>query len=108
MLLEYLDIIGAEIPSEKFFDIDGIQYLFRIRNNEHFLNSENLTCEIFDGEGRLVYANKIVYGVNFLFVPQFKTKIIALNVEKLAGLSNSDYVNETTLGETVLLVTDIR
>lgn len=107
MIVEFLDIAGDEIPAEKYFEIDGTTYLFRIRKNEKFLESENLTCEIFDLEGKLIYANKLVYGQNYLFAPHFKTKIIPLNIEKLSGISDNADLNEKTLGIITVLATGI-
>ena len=102
-----LDVSAAEFPVDKTFTFDGTQYLLRFRKNKF----TGYSVEIYTDDGAtFLYANKIVYGENLIDCPvvaPFSDKIIPLCVSLLTSDTGTTDIDDSTLGDKILLITDI-
>lgn len=104
---EYLDLSGAQSPVNKFYDFDGVQYVFKLKFNDI---GSFYTIEIFDAASEnFLYSNKIVYNQNMLdsVLSPISGKIIPINIDVLQGNAGTVEISETSLGVSIKLYTDI-
>lgn len=103
---EFIDISGAQIPVDKFYEFGGVQYIFKFKENQ----AGFFTVEVFDASGiNMLYSNKIVYGqpiFDTILAPT-QDKILPLNIIVLQGQSGTVEINSTTLGTEIKLFTNI-
>ena len=57
-LSDYLEFTSDEIPVEKIFNLDGVDYKFLIRYNSY---SDSYTCTIKDIDGNILITNRLTY-----------------------------------------------
>ena len=104
---EFLDISGAQIPVDKFYEFTGTTFVFRLKFNKR---GNFFTFEIYDSLNlTFLFSNKIVYGSNLIdsLLAPFQDEIIALNTDILRGLLSTEEITAVTLGDKIKLYTSI-
>lgn len=107
--LEYLDISAEIIPCEKFYVLDNVSLLLKFRRNTQGERTF-FTVEMYDPSGgEFLYSNKLVYGQNVVdtLLAPTKQKMIPLNINVIAGLKGNREISDRTLGEEIVVMTDI-
>ncbi len=105
--IEFLDISGAPVPIDKFYEFEGTTYVFRLKFNEA---GQFFTVEVRDSlNSTFLFSNKVVYGSNLIdsLLSPITGKIIPLNIDILTGESSSEEITVDSLGSTVKLMTAI-
>ena len=105
--IEFLDISGAQIPIEKFYEFEGTTFIFKFKKNEV---GNFFTVEIFDElDENFLYSNKLVYGQTIIdsILSPITGDIIPLNISVLQGEVGVQDITEETLGDSIRLYTDI-
>jgi len=105
--IEFLDISGAQIPVNKFYEFEGVTYIFKFKKNEV---GNFFTVEIFDEvDENFLYGNKIVYGqtINDTILSPITGEIIPLNISILQGDPGTQEINDETFGDPIRLYTNL-
>ena len=104
--IQFLDISGSQIPTDKFYEFDGDTFVLRFKFND----AEFFTVEVYDSLNKtFLYSNKLNYGSNIIdsLLAPFTSKIIPLNPDILRGELSTEEITAETLGDKIKLVTDI-
>ncbi len=105
--IEFLDISGDQVPVNKFYELDGTTYTFRLKYNDI---GEFFTLEVYDTLNQtFLFSNKMVYGTNMIdsLNAPFPDKIIPLSINILKGDQGTENITEESLGNSIKLLTNI-
>jgi len=104
MNIQYLNIIASEIPTQKVYSINGINYIFDFKYNDY---GQFYSVEIYDqASNSLVTSNKIVYGVSLInVICSITLDIIPYSINLIRGERGTEDINSNTLGNEIKLMT---
>ena len=105
--IEFLDVSGAQIPVKKTYEFEGITYTFRFKKNSI---GNFFTIEIYNEiDETFLYSNKLVYGqtITDTLLSPISGDIIPLNIQVLQGNPGTQDINESTLGDSIKIFTNI-
>jgi hypothetical protein len=107
--VQYLDVGATQFPVDKFFTFGVGSFLIRFRKNARG-EVPFYTGEVFSANGKtFLFSSQFVYAQEFIdsLLAPFQDQIIPLNVDRESSGLGADYLTDETLGNEVLLATDI-